>query len=85
MDKSTQTVSLSKKKEHIVITEVAYDELGFGGETRRGIVPIAPDRDPDEMLEIAQSFEWTLGDEADLNGFYAPKRGKKATEVEQES
>lgn len=76
--KEGQTIALSAKKNHVVITEQKFDDLGFGsGKPKRGIVPIAEGSDPDEMLELAQEHTWELGDEADESGFYTARRVKE--------
>lgn len=84
MDEKSQDISLSKKQNHIVISETTFDENGFGSSTKRGIVPISPDRDPDEMLELALDRKWKLGAEADVNGFYPVLQVAAGTAVETE-
>lgn len=76
------TLQLSRKRNHIVVTENVFDEDGFGDASgRRGIVPLAPGSDPDEMLEKALEYNWELGAEPDLNGFYKVTKGAKVGEV----
>lgn len=86
MSKATQEIALSKKGKHIVVSETTFDKDGFGSAVRRGIIPIDPERDADEMLELAQERSWKLSGEVDINGFYAVEQVKtveKGTEVEQ--
>lgn len=71
-------LSLSQKKGHLVVTESIFED-GFATSTRRGTVELDPERDPDELLEIAKASDWSLEGEPDQNGFCRVVRGDLVT------
>lgn len=67
------TVSLSKNHDFLVIRTDNFGNLGFSESTKTGLLKIDPDRDPDEVLELAQSDAvkgWRYLGEPDRNNFY---------------
>ncbi len=78
-------ISLSKKERHIVFTQTTFDTDGFEDGTKRAILAIAEDRDPDEMLALAQSRNWEFVGEPDINGFHKVQRAVVTADVVQEA
>lgn len=92
MKKAPLTIALSAKKQHLVFSQTQFDADGFETERKTGILAIESDRDPDEMLELAKTKEWSISGEPDQNGFSKVTRAKAAVaatevadEVEQEA
>ena len=61
-------ITLSKKERHIVFTQTVYDEDGFETDRKIGFLAIKEDRDPEEMLALAQERDWEFVGEPDENG-----------------
>ncbi len=92
MKKTPITIALSAKKNHLVFSQTQFDADGFETERKTGILAIESDRDPDEMLELAKTREWSISGEPDQNGFSKVTKVKAAVatetvnnEVEQEA
>jgi hypothetical protein len=76
--KNAAEIALSKQMGHLVFTETQYDEIGIQTSQKRAILQIAPDYDPEEVLEKAKEFTWEIYGEADNNGFYKARRVEAA-------
>lgn len=53
-------IALSKEQNHLVFTKTEFDEDGLQTSQKRAILEISPDRDPDEVLAVAQEKEWEI-------------------------
>lgn len=63
-------ISLSKKREHIVINAYTFED-GLATETKTAIIKIdSENHDPEEILESAQAKSWKIVGEPDNQGFY---------------
>jgi hypothetical protein len=81
MSEVIKTITLNKKKDHLVFTVKEFDELGLSTNISRGIKEIAPDRDPDEMLAVAtEKYNFALAGEPDNNGLFGVKLLSKKAE-----
>lgn len=77
-----QRVSMGNGAQALVITNLEFDEDGFGTNQKAGILPIDMDRDPAEMLEKAAQFEWELHGFKNIQGFYSVKKKRALNEEE---
>lgn len=79
-------IKLSAKGEHLVFSEVEFEDGIQTGEVRRGILEIEDKSEGIEILAKAKKMAWVMGEEKDENGFYPVKRAKakKKKEVVEE-
>ncbi len=67
---TTQQVSLSRKKDYLVIRHSTFSPLGFATESKQGVAQIAEGFNPETALENASKIKWNLEGEPNLQGFY---------------
>lgn len=67
-------ITLSAKKGHLVFRAIKFVDGIQDGESRVGILAIEDTTKADATLAKAKKLEWSMGDEADDNGFYTITR-----------
>lgn len=77
-----QRVSMGNGGQAIVVTNLHFDEEGFGIGQKAGILPIDAEADQTEMLEKAAGYEWELHGLKNIQGFYSVKKKRALTEEE---
>lgn len=79
-----QRVSMGSGGQAIVITNLEFDDEGFGVNQKAGILPIDGAIDPADMLMKAAKYEWELNGTRSLQGFYSVRKKRLLTEEELE-
>lgn len=71
MSKTTSRIALSAKKQHLIITETEFDDLGLPVNQKRAAVEIDSELDPEVVLNNAKKFVWTVTGELNpATGWY---------------
>lgn len=77
-----QRVSMGSGGQAIVVTNLEFDNEGFGTSQKAGILPIDAEADQAEMLEKAAGYEWELHGQKNIQGFYSVKKKRALNEEE---
>ena len=80
MEGITQNITLSRKKDYLVIRHTKFSPLGFATESKSGIAQIAEGFNPEEVLENAAKLKWELEGEPNQQGFYKAVATDEAVE-----